>query len=266
MPRDKKKATAWVEDWWNVPDNIRMGPESKAIFAYLKTGYKNTTGIYTRTLEEIAFKTGVEIARVRHLITSGAVVGIEYDDTVSAVFVVSQFEDNEFLGGNIEWVRQGILRDFYQCLGARALWLRFAEVYRDTISESAVLADHFERIRAGVDPIALARPLDKTPPRDIDREIQKDLERYFAELPDDKNLGAFLEIYTQITKGRSKEFRARFLADVREYPTDHIAEKSLSLLASSYPGRILTRDLFARSLKGETPREGGDSGQGKAES
>lgn len=262
MTVEKKKAAVWPVDWWGVPDNIRMGPESKSIFAYLKTGHKNTTGIYTRTIEEIALKSGVEIARARHLITSGAVAGIEYDDTVSAVFVVSQFEDNGFLGGNIEWIRQGILKDFYQCLRPRGLWVRFAEVYRDTISESAVLADHFERLRAGADPLALARPLDKTPARDIDREIQKDLDRYFAELTNDRNLGAFLEVYAQITKGRSKEFRARFLDELREYSAEHVAERALALIGSSHPGRILTQDLFTRGLKGETPQdhEGGGDG------
>lgn len=253
------RGTFWPERWWGVPDNLRMSPEAKTIFAYLKTGFRNMTGIYTRTIEEITFKTGVEASETRHLITAGAVVGIEYDDKASAVFVVDQFAHNGAFGGNPEWARQAILKDFYRCLGPRGLWLHFAEVYADPISESAVLSDHFERLGAGADPLDLARRLDRAPRRDFDREIQVELTRYLEALPD-KKAGAFLEIYQLITKNKDKAARVRFLTKLKEYTPEWVAIKALALIAASHPGRVPTGDQFIETLKNAATGEGGDDG------
>jgi len=233
---------------------MRMHPFAKLIYFYLKTGHRSLSGIYVRSVDEIAFKTGVEKGDALHLLTTGAVIGVEFDTANHTVFIQDKLADSLRLGGNPEWNAKSILNDYYSTMKSRDLWLLFKKLYRDYVAESSILAMHFEMLeKRDTVLIKATRSMKETGKKrqrddDVEPEIQTHLARYTTEL-DEVSRDLVFEVYEELTSTKAgkpldAKTRLKFLHALSRFPVDYVLDRCRVHAEAAYPGRTASRQLF----------------------
>ncbi len=159
------KRTAVPDLWWDDIDNVKQPPAAHAIFFYLACGgTRNMSGIYIKSLDEIAFKTNVPLEEVFHLVGGNNIRRVRYDEETRTVFVADRFRWQLIYGGNPEKNASSIMADHDQTVRATTLWGQWQIEYDAYInggnldakvySPNPWLQAHFAgRIPEGVEPI-----------------------------------------------------------------------------------------------------------------
>lgn len=247
------KLTAISDDWWDEIANIKMHPFAKAIYFYLKTGHRSISGIFKRSIEEIAFKTGVSDDDAYSLLTSNAVKGITYNSKLSIAYVHDKFASSLKAGGTPELIAVSVLNDYYATSEGRDLWLHWRDSNGVFIAESAVLTEHFallERVQI-IAPRVNGRRSTTTKRNasddELDTDIQRLLCRYTREL-DETSSDVVLRVYERICFEATKKARISFLKSLSRFELDAIVAQCAEWSTDAYRQRFPSRSAFISEL------------------
>lgn len=117
------KRTAVPDIWWDDIDNVKQPPAAHAIFFYLACGgTRNLSGVYIKSLDEIAFKSNVPLEEVFQLVGGNNIRRVRYDEETRTVFVMDRFRWNLIYGGNPEKNASSIMADHDSTVRASSLW------------------------------------------------------------------------------------------------------------------------------------------------